>query len=124
MGNATGAVPLAVAGLVRFVCAGDPVPMKISPYAASHNSAMSWNERLMPGARAGGPGGAGAGADLSTADLSTGAMLAGVDKLDFFPACYWLPRGHAPAGAPSANGLDFFPARYWLPRGHARAGVL
>ena len=31
---------------------------------------------------------------------------------------------NAPAGAPSANGLDFFPARYWLPRGHARAGVL
>ena len=68
----TGAVPLAVAGLVRFVCAGDPVPMKISPMVHCSNSAMSWNERLMPGARAGGPGGAGAGADLSTADLSTG----------------------------------------------------
>ena len=113
MGNATGAVPLAVAGLVRFVCAGDPVPMKINPYGALHNRAMPGNERLMPGARAGGPSGGGYVADLSTADLSTGrvihrqsypqgATLAGVDKLDFFPACYWLPRGHAPAGARAA----------------------
>ena len=40
MGNATGAVPLAVAGLVRFVCAGDPVPMKISPMVHCSNRAM------------------------------------------------------------------------------------
>ena len=30
----TGAVPLAVAGLVRFVCAGDPVPIENQSHGA------------------------------------------------------------------------------------------
>ena len=69
--------------------------MKISPYAALHNSAMSWNERLMPGARAEDP----VALALASNLVQPCPTLAGVDRLDFFPACYWLPRGHSPAGA-------------------------
>ena len=48
-----------------------------------------------------------------------GAMLAGVDKLDFFPACYWLPRGHARGRDETMFTLSTL---FFVPATRARAG--